>query len=284
MWKGEEKWEKCGGCLIRNWRLCSSCGKLKEVPRSYFDQKLKDKHWNINTMNTYLSRLLEKGFLTCEKRGRMNFYRPAVTQEEYLAFESRSVLDRLYGSSVKRFVAALYQDKKMDEAQLRELEALLEELKGGNKMLEMLFANIVEITAPVSILILLLLALTPLLRRRYAAKWRYWVWFALAARLLIPLNLSLPKAPVQVQIPNRTCFPCRRPIPPHRFRRCSLPLGESRCRFSSCGVYAGDDHAIGGNDLAGRCGLVFAVAGGLLSVFLPGRCAGGADRQRIAGS
>ena len=61
-------------------------------------------------------------------------------------------------------------------------------------MLEMLFANIVEITASVSILILLLLALTPLLRRRYAAKWRYWVWFALAARLLIPLNISLPKA------------------------------------------------------------------------------------------
>ena len=37
-------------------------------------------------------------------------------------------------------------------------------------MLEMLFANIGEITASVSILILLLLALTPLLRRRYAAK------------------------------------------------------------------------------------------------------------------
>ena len=75
-------------------------------------------------------------------------------------------------------------------------------------MLEMLFANIVEITASVSILILLLLALTPLLRRRYAAKWRYWVWFALAARLLIPLNISLPKAPVQVQIPNRTVLSC----------------------------------------------------------------------------
>ena len=45
----------------------------------------------------------------------MNVYRPAVTQQEYLAFESRSVLDRLYGSSVKRFVAALYQDKKVDK-------------------------------------------------------------------------------------------------------------------------------------------------------------------------
>ena len=24
-----------------------------EVPRSYFDRQLKDKHWNINTINTY---------------------------------------------------------------------------------------------------------------------------------------------------------------------------------------------------------------------------------------
>lgn len=52
----------------------------------------------------------------------MNVYRPAVTQQGYLAFESRSVLDRLYGSSVKRFVAALYQDKKVDDKQLGELE------------------------------------------------------------------------------------------------------------------------------------------------------------------
>ena len=100
-----------------------------EVPRSYFDQQLKEKNWNINTINTYLSRLEKKGFLTCEKRGKMNFYRPAVAREEYLAFESRSMLDRLYGSSVKRFVTALYQGKKVDQSQLGELEELLEELK-----------------------------------------------------------------------------------------------------------------------------------------------------------
>ena len=38
-------------------------GAQGEVPRSYFDQQLKEKHWNINTINTYLSRLAEKGFL-----------------------------------------------------------------------------------------------------------------------------------------------------------------------------------------------------------------------------
>ena len=94
-------------------------------------------------------------------------------------------------------------------------------------MLEMLFANIVEITASVSILILLLLALTPLLRRRYAAKWRYWVWFALAARLLIPLNISLPKAPVQVQIPNRTVL--------------SVPAADTAAQISAVQPAAGGE-------------------------------------------
>lgn len=94
-------------------------------------------------------------------------------------------------------------------------------------MLEMLFANIVEITASVSILILLLLALTPLLRRRYAAKWRYWVWFALAARLLIPLNISLPKAPVQVQIPNRTVL--------------SVPAADTAAQISAVPPAAGGE-------------------------------------------
>lgn len=79
-------------------------------------------------------------------------------------------------------------------------------------MLESIFSNVVEITVAVSLLILLLLALTPLLRRQYTAKWRYWAWLALAARLLIPWNVSLPAAPVQVQISNRTVLPAPAPV------------------------------------------------------------------------
>ena len=73
-------------------------------------------------------------------------------------------------------------------------------------MLEAVFSNVVEITVAVSLLILFLLALTPLLRRQYTAKWRYWAWLALAVRLLIPWNISLPSAPVQVQISNLVNF------------------------------------------------------------------------------
>lgn len=51
-----------------------------------------------------------------------------------------------------------------------------------------LFLSVLGISASVSALILLLLLLSPLLHRRYAAKWKYLIWCVLAFRLLLPLG------------------------------------------------------------------------------------------------
>lgn len=51
-----------------------------------------------------------------------------------------------------------------------------------------LFLSILGISLSVSLLVVLLLLLTPLLNRRYAVKWKYWIWICLALRLVIPLN------------------------------------------------------------------------------------------------
>lgn len=61
--------------------------------------------------------------------------------------------------------------------------------------------TLAEITLTMSAVILLLLLLSPLLARRYSVRWRYWAWLAVAVRLLIPFNLSLPQAPVQLETP-----------------------------------------------------------------------------------
>ena len=41
------------------------------------------KGWKIQTVSTFLSRLVEKGVLSVERRGRSNFYTPAVTEQGY---------------------------------------------------------------------------------------------------------------------------------------------------------------------------------------------------------
>ena len=85
--------------------------------------------WAANTVNTYLSRLADKGFVSVRREGKTNLYTPLVSREDYLSFDSRAVLDRLYGSP-RNFVAALAREG-LEQNELEELQALLEELKGG---------------------------------------------------------------------------------------------------------------------------------------------------------
>ena len=59
----------------------------------------------------------------------MNLYTPLISQEEYQQSESKSVLEKLYGNSLKKFVAFLYQGKKMNQDDIKELHDFLEELE-----------------------------------------------------------------------------------------------------------------------------------------------------------
>ena len=103
------------------------------VPRSSLEEALRDRGWATNTFNTYLSRLTEKGFVSCEKQGKTNYYTPQVRQADYLAFESGAVLNKVFGSSLKSFVASLARGGALRDGELDELQQYLEELKRGNR-------------------------------------------------------------------------------------------------------------------------------------------------------
>ena len=59
----------------------------------------------------------------------MNLYTPLVSQEEYQSNESRNILEKLYGNSLKRFVTALYHGKKMDQKEIQELNEFLKNME-----------------------------------------------------------------------------------------------------------------------------------------------------------
>ena len=100
-----------------------------DTPRSVLEDRLAPFGWVANTSNTYLSRLADKGFVSVRREGKSNLYTPLVDQDAYQAFDSRAVLDRLYGSP-RNFVAALARDG-MRRGELEELQALLDQLNGG---------------------------------------------------------------------------------------------------------------------------------------------------------
>lgn len=68
-------------------------------------------------------------------------------------------------------------------------------------MLASVFFSVAKVSLTVSAVIVVILLLYPLLRKRYAAKWRYWAWLVLAVRLLIPYSPAFPQAPVRIPQP-----------------------------------------------------------------------------------
>lgn len=101
------------------------------APRAWLEERLAPHGWATNTVNTYLSRLVDKGYLSCDRRGKTNYYAPLVTRSAYQEFEGRSVLNKLFGASVKDFVAALAGSDGLKRDELDELSAYLDELKEG---------------------------------------------------------------------------------------------------------------------------------------------------------
>ena len=101
------------------------------VPSAYVQEKLRgSRDWALPAILTSLSRLVDTGFLACEKRGKSNWYRPLISESEYKTVEGRGIIDRLYGSSFTGMVAALYDGKAIDGDDLAELRKYLDTLEG----------------------------------------------------------------------------------------------------------------------------------------------------------
>lgn len=94
--------------------------------RSTLEEQLVPFGWATNTINTYLTRLEKKGFVSVERDRRGNRYTPQISWEDYQNFDSRAVLKQLYGSP-RNFVAALARNGIKRE-ELDQLRSLLDEL------------------------------------------------------------------------------------------------------------------------------------------------------------
>lgn len=68
-----------------------------------------------------------------------------------------------------------------------------------------LFLSILGISLSAGLVIAGLMLIAPLLNRRYAAKWKYWIWILLAIRLLIPFDVGIRPIGVNtmLQTPRR---------------------------------------------------------------------------------
>ena len=89
-------------------------------------KELNNNDWTPSTVATFMARLLKKGVISCDKKGKTNYYFPVLKQNEYAVDETENLLSKIYKGSVKNLVATLYENKKLSEDDITDLKKMFD--------------------------------------------------------------------------------------------------------------------------------------------------------------
>ena len=81
--------------------------------------------WSPKTVQTLLSRLVKKGALSYEKKGRVFVYRATVKQDGYTNTESKSFLKKFYNGALNSMVLNFIVDTKFCDEDIDEFKSFL---------------------------------------------------------------------------------------------------------------------------------------------------------------
>lgn len=88
---------------------------------------LTELNWKRTTTYTVLKRLCERGLFE-NQNGTIVV---KVSRDEFYARQSEKIVDESFSGSLPAFVAAFASRKKISEAELNELQAMIEEMRRG---------------------------------------------------------------------------------------------------------------------------------------------------------
>jgi predicted transcriptional regulator len=77
--------------------------------------------WRVQTLISLLLRLVERGFLRTEKRGRERTYFPLIKREDYLRAETSNFIQQYHESSFLNLVTTLYEGEGLTDKDIDEL-------------------------------------------------------------------------------------------------------------------------------------------------------------------
>ena len=86
-----------------------------------------DREWHQKTVNTFLTRLVEKGVLRVKREGRTNVYAPRKSREQCVGAESASFLQRVFRGACGPMLLHFVEQADLSAEEIRELERLLKQ-------------------------------------------------------------------------------------------------------------------------------------------------------------
>lgn len=78
--------------------------------------------WKSQTISTFLSRLVDKEYLSVKKIGSTNEYRAIISAEEYAQRSAREMINKIHGGSVKRLITSFVESDAISEKELEDIK------------------------------------------------------------------------------------------------------------------------------------------------------------------
>ncbi len=85
--------------------------------------------WHENTIKTLVTRLYKKQLVSRIKDGKQYFYSPVVERSQVVHHESENLLGKFFEGKLPALVAHFAQSKKLNEQDIKEIEAILANMK-----------------------------------------------------------------------------------------------------------------------------------------------------------
>lgn len=100
------------------------------VTSSFILKELQERRkWQLSTLMTSLSRLVNKGFISCDRATGNNLYSSIISENDFKAKESKNFLEKLYNNSIQNMVATLYSNKEIKDSDINDLRKFLDDLE-----------------------------------------------------------------------------------------------------------------------------------------------------------
>jgi BlaI family penicillinase repressor len=82
--------------------------------------------WHPKTVKTLLGRLVKKGVLKYKEEANRYLYRPAFGREKYIAEESKTFVDRVFGGAASPMLVHFVETMELSDDEIQELRAILD--------------------------------------------------------------------------------------------------------------------------------------------------------------
>ncbi|WP_349674418.1 BlaI/MecI/CopY family transcriptional regulator [Lacrimispora sp.] len=84
--------------------------------------------WSAQTIKTFITRLIKKEVIGFEKKGRVYYYYPLLSEEECIRSENESFLKKVYDGALNMLFTK-FLEEELSMEQIEELERILKDKK-----------------------------------------------------------------------------------------------------------------------------------------------------------